>query len=107
MTETTVPKKGAQAPISAPPHGGAHGLAPGWLARIAEAQLQTHETIGGREVERVRFGSVPSDRHDYCGDCGVARGQLHVVGCDEEPCPLCHGQAATCTCPAAGEAPIQ
>jgi hypothetical protein len=33
-----------------------------------------------------------------CGDCGVKEGQLHVLGCDMEPCPACGGQLISCDC---------
>ena len=33
-----------------------------------------------------------------CGDCGVAPGGLHHLGCDMQRCPLCGGQLISCCC---------
>lgn len=35
---------------------------------------------------------------DYCPDCAVKIGQLHMGSCDVEPCPVCGGQYFSCGC---------
>jgi hypothetical protein len=55
--------------------------------------------IQGISHLRVRFGSErPKFRSQRCGDCNVARGGLHHLGCDIERCPLCGGQLISCAC---------
>jgi hypothetical protein len=74
----------------------------GWPEKIQAAQWQTNYIIGGEEYLRVRYGEEQDDwgaDKKPCHDCRVIKGQLHVVGCDGEECPLCHGQALTCDCP--------
>jgi hypothetical protein len=34
----------------------------------------------------------------HCGDCGVAPGGLHHLGCDLQRCPVCRGQLFSCGC---------
>jgi hypothetical protein len=38
-----------------------------------------------------------------CRDCGVPPGAVHHHGCDQEECPVCHGQAISCSCDERGE----
>ncbi|MBA7608605.1 hypothetical protein ES703_15784 [subsurface metagenome] len=33
-----------------------------------------------------------------CCDCGEKCGNLHHLGCDAEPCPICGGQLISCGC---------
>jgi hypothetical protein len=33
-----------------------------------------------------------------CGDCGVAPGGRHHLGCDLQRCPVCRGQLISCGC---------
>lgn len=37
-------------------------------------------------------------KRDPCPDCGVRPGELHVPGCDCEPCPRCGHQMIGCHC---------
>jgi hypothetical protein len=55
---------------------------------------------GGRPVPMIRFASIREHwtRAPRCGDCGVERGGLHHLGCDQQRCPLCNGQMMTCGC---------
>jgi hypothetical protein len=73
----------------------------GWPEKIQAAQLQTTYTIDGKEFQRVRYGEEQEDwgaNQHPCHDCRVIKGQFHVVGCDGEECPLCHGQVLSCDC---------
>jgi hypothetical protein len=38
-----------------------------------------------------------------CPDCATPPGGIHHHGCDVEQCPVCHGQAITCSCGELGE----
>ena len=55
-------------------------------------------------VETLHLGGMPFDvaphrGRDECGDCGVAPGGFHHIGCDMQGCPRCGGQLLMCGCP--------
>jgi hypothetical protein len=69
-----------------------------WQKRIDGAQEVKYFQF---RLARIRFGEEKDGRireHDRCGDCDVARGQFHVIGCDQEQCPACKGQFISCDC---------
>lgn len=74
----------------------------GWPERLQEAQLQRTYSIGGEALPRVPYGNESDDWNADrvpCHDCSATKGELHVMGCDVEECPACHGQALSCDCP--------
>jgi hypothetical protein len=76
-------------------------VAPGWPARIREAQVETTCQPNGVTMLRVRYGDEEDDwgaDAQPCGDCAVIKGELHVPGCDIERCPACSGQIISCDC---------
>jgi hypothetical protein len=72
---------------------------PRWHGEKQPKEIPSKFIINGEEYDRVAYGDGEYDlQHAKCDDCGVARGSLHLLGCDLEPCPRCGGQAITCDC---------
>jgi hypothetical protein len=56
--------------------------------------------LNGRRVAMIPFRARAGRRAASrpCGDCGVAAGGFHHLGCDMQRFPLCRGQMITCGC---------
>lgn len=54
--------------------------------------------INGKMYHRIPYGYRGESTDEPCGDCAVKYGQIHHWGCDNESCPVCHGQALGCEC---------
>jgi hypothetical protein len=53
-------------------------------------------SVAVMHLRGVPYLLAPAARR--CGDCGVARGGLHHLGCDIQRCPVCRGQLISCGC---------
>jgi len=83
-----------------PMEGGGMTKAADYAKYHVEAQAVTRYKIAGSEHPRIRYGDEVEEwdwvaalarQGTPCGVCGVQRGELHLLGCDLEQCPRCHG----------------
>ena len=51
---------------------------------------------GGLQLFGIPFYS--KDPEETCPDCGIPVGGFHHPGCDQEVCPRCGSQYASCDC---------
>jgi hypothetical protein len=75
---------------------------PSWEEDFRRAQKVWTVIINSREYERVRYGQEEEywlyEKGNPCDDCGVTRGNFHLLGCDLEVCARCGGQLISCDC---------
>jgi hypothetical protein len=79
---------------------GQHGQ-PTSRREIDEAQRSRAYRIAGEPLARVPFGRESSGGGadgPRCSDCGAARGEYHVPGCEHEQCPACGDRVIACEC---------
>jgi hypothetical protein len=66
--------------------------------------MATTLVINGKTYERLRFEEDETDdKQEYrgewlCGHCDVRDFSYHMLGCEAERCPRCHGQIISCEC---------
>ncbi len=72
---------------------------------IVDEQTKPTLIIDGKEYLRIRFGDADEWTDidlNYsvhpCHDCGVIKGQVHLLDCDMERCPRCKEQLISCEC---------
>ena len=61
-------------------------------------EMTSGATCTVRALHQAGRACVLAPSRYRCGDCGVARGGLHHLGCDMQPCPCCGGQLISCGC---------
>lgn len=63
---------------------------------FAELEIRSVQRIQTYTIDDRIYNRIPAS--DSCLVCGVRSGQLHIPGCENEPCPACHDKAAWCDC---------
>jgi hypothetical protein len=71
-------------------------------AELAEGQAFMRFEVLGGIYPRIRFGEGGSDQDfesdERCGLCLAAKGQLHALQCEGEPCARCEKDSLNCLC---------
>lgn len=58
----------------------------------------------GLKIRRIKYGEECKYSNEdswsaaICPTCGVKKGQLHLLGCNYEMCPICHFSLVKCEC---------
>ncbi|MDG5973718.1 hypothetical protein H010_00555 [Hydrogenophaga taeniospiralis CCUG 15921] len=67
-----------------------------WAQRQRLAQLIKQVSYFNVPFMRKAYGTHEHDLPEQCNDCGVQLGELHVIGCANERCPICARQFIVC-----------
>lgn len=63
---------------------------------FAELEIRSVQRIQTYTIDNRVYNRIPSTIG--CLECGVRPNQLHIPGCNNEPCPACKGRANFCDC---------
>ncbi len=63
-----------------------------WLNAWQESQEEVTLEVCGFTYKRIRL------QMEQCWECYATSGQLHIIGCDREICPVCDGELVQCEC---------
>ena len=73
----------------------------GWGLEIERSQLRKTTVVNDSVYSRITYGAEVSfinTDDGTCRGCGVIKGQIHVMGCEHEECPVCSGEFLYCKC---------